>query len=224
MVMGSLSNHFHGQGGREGREGELLSVGVSDSNQASIGPGNQLQIQQISNLFHRAAFLCAPTFYILSKGVPGSDKGICHFFAATFTHKTYKPPEFPCFAPNFQPKERSEFFSPFKNEIYFQFVAKLWQLCVKFCKDFSLCTMGLETCLCHTHEHHHHHLLLPEYQPETNHFLTVFRLTGSNISVIIIKTLGWIYVLHNRKKSTKWYCMVRVEVYWNYRNDPGWLT
>ena len=152
-------------------------------------------------IYSTAAFFMPPTFYILSKGVPGSDKGICHFFAATFIHKTYKPPEFPCFAPNFQPKERSVFFSPFKNEIYFQFVAKLWQLCVKFCKDFSLCTMGLETCLCHTHEHHHHHLVLPEYQPETNRFLTVFRLTGSNISVIVIKIFGWIYILHNRKKA-----------------------
>ena len=62
MVMGSLSNHFHGLRGREGRAGELLSVGVSDSNQASIGPGNQLQIQQLSNSFHRAAFYTRKPF------------------------------------------------------------------------------------------------------------------------------------------------------------------
>ena len=108
MVMGSLSNHFHGQGGREGREGELLSVGMSDSNQASIGPGNQLQIQQLSNSFHRAAFYTRKPF-TASQRESHAHKGICHFFAATFTHKTYKPPEFPGFAPNFQPKERSKF-------------------------------------------------------------------------------------------------------------------
>ena len=108
------------------------------------------------------------------------------------------------FCSEFSTKGKSSkfvFFSPVKNEIYFQFVAKLWQLCVKFCKDFSLGTMGLETCLCHTHEHHRHHLVLPEYPPETNRFLTVFRLTGSNISVIVIKIFGWIYILHNRKKA-----------------------
>ena len=30
------------------------------------------------------------------------------------------------------------------------------EVCVKFCEDLWLHTMGLETWLCHTHEHHHH--------------------------------------------------------------------